>query len=59
MIKTFALPKLIIHWRFGTRSYKLQASLNVKVGVDGHGCHTALKGVNAKNTRHYQLPKTP
>ena len=32
-----------------TNAYKLQPSLNERVFVDGHGCHTALNfGVKAK-----------
>ena len=43
-------------------AYKLQASLNEKVAVNGHVCHTALKGVKAKENqdglpRFYWLPK--
>ena len=30
----------------GTNAYKLQAFLNEKVVVDGHGCHKALQFVS-------------
>ena len=47
-----------------TNAYKLQPSLSVRVIVDGHGCHTALRivGVKAKENQDkvptlYWLPK--
>ena len=46
-----------------TNAYKLQPSLNERVIVDGHGCHTALHfGVKAKENQDkvptlYWLPK--
>ena len=46
-----------------TNAYKLQPSLNERVVVDGHGCHTALHyGVKAKENQNkvstlYWLPK--
>ena len=46
-----------------TNAYKLQLSLNERVIVDGHGCHTALNfGVKAKENQDkvptlYWLPK--
>ena len=46
-----------------TYAYKLQPSLNERVIVDGHGCHTALHfGVKAKENQDkvptlYWLPK--
>ena len=48
---------------YDTYAYKLQPSLNERVIVDGHGCHTALHfGVKAKENQDkvptlYWLPK--
>ena len=46
-----------------TNAYKLQASLNVRVVVNGHDCHTALhfcvkaKEIQDKVPTLYWLPK--
>ena len=37
-------------------AYQLQASLNEKVVVDGHECHTALKFGDKANENQDKLP---
>ena len=42
--------------RIGTNAYKLQASLNEKVVVDGHECHTTLKFGDKAKENQDKLP---